>query len=50
MLPRCTHIWDCKVNEEISLYEYSNESIKVNEYLIIMMRWEIILWSMMPSW
>ena len=38
MLPKCTHLWDCKVNKETSLYEHSNESIKVNAYLILMMR------------
>ena len=34
MLPKCTYLWECKVNEETSLYEYSNESIEVNAYLI----------------
>ena len=29
-------------NEETTLYEHSNESIEVNAYLILMMRWEII--------
>ena len=30
MLPKCTHLWECKVNEETSLYEHSNESIEIN--------------------
>ena len=30
MLPKRTHIWECKVNEETSLYEHSNESIEIN--------------------
>ena len=30
MLQKCTHLWECKVNEETSLYEHSNESIKIN--------------------
>ena len=42
MLPKCTHLWECKVNEKTSLYEHSNESIEINAYLILMMRWEII--------
>ena len=42
MLPKRTHLWECKVNEETSLYEHSNKSIEVNAYLILMMRWEII--------
>ena len=25
-----THLWECKVNEETSLYEHSNESIEIN--------------------
>ena len=41
-LPTRTHLWECKVNEETSLYEHSNESIEVNAYLILMMRLEII--------
>ena len=41
MLPKHTHLWECKVNEETNLYEHSNESIEVNEYLILMMRCEI---------
>ena len=42
MLPKCTNLWECKVNEETSLYEYSNESIEGNACLILMMRREII--------
>ena len=42
MLPKHTNLWECKFNEETSLYEHSNESIEVNAYLILMMRWEII--------
>ena len=30
MLKKRTHIWECKVNEETSLYEHSNESIEIN--------------------
>ena len=30
MLPKRTHLWECKVNEETSLYEHSNESIENN--------------------
>ena len=30
MLPRRTHLWECKVNEETSLYEHSNESIEID--------------------
>ena len=30
MLPKRTHLWECKVNEEISLYEHADESIESN--------------------
>ena len=30
MLPRHTHLLKCKVNEETSVYEHSNESIKIS--------------------
>ena len=30
MLLKRTHLWECKVNEETSLYEHSNESIAIN--------------------
>ena len=30
MLPKRTHLWECKVNEETTLYEHSNESIETN--------------------
>ena len=30
MLPKRTHLWECKVNEETSLYEHFNESIEIN--------------------
>ena len=30
MLPKCTHIWECRVNEETSLYELFNDSIESN--------------------
>ena len=43
MLPKCTHLWECKVNKDTRLYEHSNESIEANAYLILMMRWEIIM-------
>ena len=42
MLTKHTHLWECKANEETSLYEHSNESIEVNAYLMLIMIWEII--------
>ena len=30
MLPKCTHLLECKVDEKTSLYEHSNESIEIN--------------------
>ena len=30
MLPKRTNLWECKVNEEMSLSEHSNESIEFN--------------------
>ena len=30
MLPKRTDLRECKVNEETSLYEHSNESIEIN--------------------
>ena len=30
MLPKRTHLWECKVNEDTSLYKQSNESIEIN--------------------
>ena len=42
MLARRTHLWECKVNENTSLYQHSNESVVVNVYLILMMIGEII--------
>ena len=30
MLPELTHLWECKVNEETSLYEHSKEIIEIN--------------------
>ena len=30
MLSKCTHLGECKVNEETSLYEHFNESIEIN--------------------
>ena len=32
MIPKRTHLWECKVNEETSLYEHSNESIEINTF------------------
>ena len=32
MLPKLTHLWECKVNKETSLYEHSNESIEINTF------------------
>ena len=32
MLPKRTHLWECKVNEEISLFEHSNECIEINKH------------------
>ena len=40
MLSKRTHLGECKANEETSLYEHLNESIKVNAYLILMIRWD----------
>ena len=31
MLPKRSHLWEYKVNEEISLYEHSNQSIEINK-------------------
>ena len=39
MLPKHTHLCEWNVNEETSLYEHSNESIDINVYLILIMRW-----------
>ena len=30
MLPKGTHLWECKVNEKTSVYEQLNESIAIN--------------------
>ena len=30
MLPKRTHLWEYKVNEETSLYEHYDESIEIN--------------------
>ena len=30
MIQKRSHLWECKVNEETSLYEHSNESIENN--------------------
>ena len=30
MLSNRSHLWECKVNKETSLYEHFNESIKIN--------------------
>ena len=32
MLLKRTHLWERKVNEEISLYEHSNESTEINTH------------------
>ena len=50
MLPKHTHIWECNVNEDTSLYVHSNESIETDVYLTLMMKWEIIYWAMMSSY
>ena len=47
MLPKRTHLWECKDNEETSFYVHSTESIETDVYLILKMRWEIIYWAMM---
>ena len=49
MLPKCTHLWECKVNEETSLYEHSNESIEINT-LNTTDEMKIIYWAMMSSY
>ena len=38
MLPKLTHLYECKVNKETSIYEHSNESTEVNAYLVVMLR------------
>ena len=50
MLSKCTHLGECKVNEETSLYEHSNKSIEVNAYLILnyemrnhLMRYDVVM-------
>ena len=30
MFPKCTHLWECKVDKETSLYENANESNEIN--------------------
>ena len=30
MLPKRTHVWECKVNEETTLYEHSNKSNEIS--------------------
>ena len=50
MLLKLSQLWECKGNEEMSLYDYSNESIEITVYIIRMMRWEIIYWDMMSSY
>ena len=30
MLPKRTHLWECKANKETSLYENANESNEIN--------------------
>ena len=42
LLPKCTHLWECKVNEETRLYEHYNRSMEVNAYLLQIMRWAIM--------
>ena len=32
MLPKRTHLWECKANEKTSVYEHSKESIELNAY------------------
>ena len=32
MLPKRTHLWECKGNEETSMYEHSDESIEINPF------------------
>ena len=29
MLPKRTYLWECRVNEETSLYAHSNENIEI---------------------
>ena len=50
MLPKRTHLWECRDNGETSLYVHSNESIDTEVQLILMMRWEIIYWGMTSSY
>ena len=34
MFPKRTHLWECKVNKETSLYEHSDESIEMRNHLL----------------
>ena len=49
MLPKRTHLWECKATEEISIYEHSNESFEVNalntndEMRNHLMRYDVIM-------
>ena len=33
MLPKRTHLWECKLNEETSLYEHSNGSMRLTHLM-----------------
>ena len=49
MLPKRTHLWECKINEETSLCEHSNESIEINtlntndEMRIHLLRYDVFI-------
>ena len=49
MLPKRTHLLECKVNEETSLYQHSNESIDINtlntndEMINHLLRYDILI-------
>ena len=40
MLPKRTHPWEFKANEETNLYVHANESIETDVNSILIRRWE----------
>ena len=43
MLLKRTHLWECKVNEETSLYEHSNERIEINTLIKVWVECNVTL-------
>ena len=49
MLPKCTHLWECKVNEATTLCEHFNESVEINtlnthyEMINHLLRYDILI-------